>query len=84
MPQTANAQAKKSGQPGKMDPFERAEGEGWGYEQWSLEHAFVIGSSATYVGQWLQSFREFLPRQNPGSFKLDRVMENLTGVLGNR
>jgi hypothetical protein len=27
------------------------------------------------VGQWLQSFKEFPPRQKPGSFNLDRVME---------
>jgi arylsulfatase len=25
--------------------------------------------------QWLQIFREFPPRQKPGSFNLDRVME---------
>ena len=68
----------------RMDPFERAETEGWGYEQWSVEHAFVIGPSAAYVGQWLQSFREFPPRQKPGSFNLDRVMESVTAVPGNR
>jgi len=28
-----------------------------------------------YVGQWLQSFKEFRRRQKPGSFNLDRVME---------
>jgi hypothetical protein len=31
----------------------------------------------------LQSFREFPPRQKPGSFNLDRVMEAVTtGVTG--
>ena len=39
-----------------------------------------------YVGQWLQSFKEFPPRQKPGSFNLDRVMEavmcNLEAVTG--
>src|SRR6266481_860070 len=28
-----------------------------------------------YITQWLSSFREFPPRQKPGSFNLDRVME---------
>jgi arylsulfatase len=32
------------------------------------------------VGTWLQSFREFPPRQKPGSFNLDRVMESVTTV----
>jgi arylsulfatase len=67
----------------RMDPFERAEYEGMGYDQWFLEHMFTIAPAAGYIGQWLQSFREFPPRQKPGSFNLDRVMESVTtGVTG--
>ena len=39
---------------------------------------FAIAPAATYVGQWLQSFREFPPRQKPGSFNLDKVMAAVT------
>jgi len=67
----------------RMDPFERAEYEGMGYDLWFLEHMFTIAPAAGYVGQWLQSFREFPPRQKPGSFNLDRVMEAVTtGATG--
>jgi arylsulfatase len=67
----------------RMDPFERAEYEGMGYDQWFMEHMFTIAPAAGYIGQWLQSFREFPPRQKPGSFNLDRVMEAVTtGVTG--
>jgi arylsulfatase len=38
----------------------------------------IIGKA--YVGQWLQSFREFPPRQKPGSFNLDRVMESIVNA----
>jgi len=38
----------------------------------------VLAPAGAYVGQWLQSFREFPPRQKPGSFSLDRVMEQVT------
>jgi len=63
----------------RMDPFERAEHEhAIGYQRWYLEHMFVIAPAGAYVGQWLQSFREFPPRQKPGSFNLDRVMEAVT------
>ena len=62
----------------RSDPFERAEYESIGYSQWWIEHMFVIAPAAAYVGQWLQSFREFPPRQKPGSFNLDRVMEAVT------
>ena len=47
-------------------------------EHWYVEHMFVFAPAATYVGNWLQSFREFPPRQKPGSFNLDRVMEAVT------
>jgi arylsulfatase A-like enzyme len=62
----------------RTDPFERAEYEGMDYERWYIEHMFAFAPAAAYVGQWLQSFREFPPRQKPGSFNLDRVMEAVT------
>jgi arylsulfatase A-like enzyme len=62
----------------RMDPFERAEYEGMGYQLWYLEHMFAIAPAGAYVGQWLQSFSDFPPRQKPGSFNLDRVMEAVT------
>jgi arylsulfatase len=63
----------------RMDPFERAEHENaMGYQRWFMERMFAIAPAAAYVGQWLQSFREFPPRQKPGSFNLDRVMEAVT------
>ena len=68
----------------RSDPFERAEHEGMGYNQWYLEHMFAIAPAGAYVGQWLQSFREFPPRQKPGSFNLDRVMEAVTSPSGGR
>jgi len=59
----------------RMDPFERAEPEAIGYGRWYMEHMFMIMPATTYVGQWLESFKEFPPRQKPGSFNLRRVME---------
>ena len=62
----------------RSDPLERAEYEGMDYDHWYVDHVFVIAPAASYVAQWLQSFREFPPRQKPGSFNLDRVMESVT------
>jgi arylsulfatase len=59
----------------RMDPFELAHEIGMDYERWFVEHMFMIAPAAGYVSQWLQSFREFPPRQKPGSFNLDQVME---------
>jgi arylsulfatase len=64
----------------RSDPFERGEYEGMDYGRWFVDHAFVFGPAGFYVAQWLQSFREFPPRQKPGSFNLDRVMESITSA----
>jgi arylsulfatase A-like enzyme len=63
----------------RMDPFERAQEEhAMGYDRWFMEHMFAIAPASAYVGKWLESFKEFPPRQKPGSFNLDNVMEKLT------
>jgi arylsulfatase A-like enzyme len=70
----------------RMDPFERARQEdAMGYQRWYLEHMYAIAPASAYVAGWLQSFKEFPPRQKPGSFNLDRVMEAVTaGSQGNQ
>lgn len=68
----------------RMDPFEKAHEESIGYEQWWVDHMFMIAPSAAYVGQWLQSFIEFPPRQKPGSFSLDNVMEAVSRGAGDK
>ena len=62
----------------RMDPFERAEHENaMGYTRWFMERMFAIAPAGAYVADWLQSFKDFPPRQKPGSFNLDNVMESL-------
>jgi arylsulfatase len=67
----------------RMDPFERAEAEhSIGYQRWYLEHMFAIAPAAAYVGRWLQSFKDFPPRQKPGSFNLESVMDKVMSSAG--
>jgi len=68
----------------RMDPFERAENESIGYNKWWVDHMFVFAPAAAYVGEWVQSFNEFPPRQKPGTFNLDRVMESITKGAGDK
>jgi arylsulfatase len=44
---------------------------------------FAIAPAGAYVTRWLQSFKEFPPRQKPGSFNLDRAMEAVTRPVKN-
>jgi len=67
----------------RMDPFERAHYEAIGYNQWFMERMFMIVPAGAYVSQWLQSFKDFPPRQEPGSFSLDKVMKKVMSSQNN-
>jgi arylsulfatase len=61
----------------RSDPFETADHEGMDYERWRVEHLFLLVPAQEYVGQFLGTFKEFPPRQKPGSFSIDNVLESL-------
>jgi hypothetical protein len=42
-----------------------------------VDHTFVLVPAQGYVARHLASFKEFPPRQKPGSFSLDQVLEAL-------
>jgi len=55
----------------RMDPLERMADEGGGYEQWFMEHMFMIVPTIAKVAQFKATFKEFPQRQKPGSFVID-------------
>jgi arylsulfatase len=66
----------------RRDPFERADHESIGYGKWRAERMYLLSPAADYVGKFLGTFREYPPRQKPGSFNLDRVLESLEQPAG--
>ena len=60
----------------RSDPFEEGL-EAMAYKEWMFEHVFMLVPAQTYVGGFLKSFEKYPPRQKPGSFGLDRVMEQI-------
>jgi len=66
----------------RRDPFERADHETMGYDQWRAERMFALAPGAAHVGKFLATFKAFPPRQKPGSFNLDRVLESLEDGSG--
>ena len=62
----------------RSDPFERGQQEAGEYDKWFIEHLFVMVPAQGIVAKHLATFREFPPRQKPGSFSIEQVMEKLT------
>jgi arylsulfatase len=60
----------------RADPFERGE-ESFKYAQWMVEHIPLQYAAQAVVYEWLESFKEFPPRQKPASFSVDQVVEKL-------
>ena len=61
----------------RSDPFERSQHEAGDYVKWFVEHAFVLLPAQTIVAQHLASYQQFPPRQRPGSFSIEQVMQKL-------
>jgi arylsulfatase len=65
----------------RTDPFERADITSNTYYQWMMESCYLILAGTTVVGELLQSFREFPPRQKAATFTIDQAMEKLEAAL---
>ena len=61
----------------RRDPYERSQLTSNTYYDWLLDRAFLLVPAQAYVGKFLQTFKEFPPRQKAASFTLDQVMEKI-------
>ena len=59
------------------DPFERGDDGGAVVTPPAVDRAFVVVPSQAVVANWLESFKEFLPRQKAATFGIDQVMDKL-------
>jgi arylsulfatase len=66
----------------RTDPYERASITSNTYWDWYLDHAFLLVPAQAYVGKFLETFKEFPPRQKAASFTIDQVMEKLVPPNG--
>jgi arylsulfatase len=61
----------------RTDPYEMADVTSNTYWDWIFDHAFIYVPTQAVVGKFLMSFKNFPPRQKPGSFNLDDVMRKI-------
>jgi arylsulfatase len=62
----------------RRDPYERGYRTSNTFYDWMLDRAYMLVPAQRYVGQFLESFQEYPPRQEAASFSLEKVMEKLS------
>lgn len=59
----------------RRDPFERADIESCCYDKFRGDTLPYLYKSQAVVGQFLQTFKAYPPRQRPASFSIDQIVE---------
>ena len=61
----------------RADPFERAMHESIGYGGWATSRMFSISAASVITQNFLSTYLDFPPRQEPGSFSVDAIIKKL-------
>jgi arylsulfatase len=62
----------------RTDPYERADVTSNTYYDWEIDHVYLILASSALVTAFLETFKDFPPRQRAASFTIDQVVEKMT------
>jgi arylsulfatase A-like enzyme len=65
----------------RTDPFERADITSNTYWGWLAENGILVLTASAVVSQFLETFKEFPPRQKAASFTIDQAMAKLEAAL---
>jgi arylsulfatase A-like enzyme len=68
----------------RRDPFEKAQHNATTYNDWFLDHPFVVVPLQQIAGQFLMTMKDYPPSQTPGSFNLDKIQKQLGAAAGGR
>ena len=65
----------------RTDPFEHADITSNTYYDWLIRRAFLIFYANAITANFLESFKEFPPRQKPATFSIDQAVEKLNQLV---
>ena len=68
----------------RTDPYERADITSNTYWHYMLDRAFLVIYGQALVTQYLETFKEFPPRQEAASFTINQAVERLNEYLADR
>jgi len=67
----------------RTDPFERADTDANNYERWWTERVFALVPAQTFVAEYIETLKEFPPRQKPAKFNVDEALAKLKSAPSN-
>ena len=65
----------------RTDPYERADITSNTYYGWFVENPYLVLAGTGLVTEFLETFKEFPPRQKAASFTIDQAMEKMEAAL---
>jgi arylsulfatase len=65
----------------RTDPFERADITSNTYYDWLMESGYIALAATTLLAGFLETFKEFPPRQRAATFTIDQAVEKLEAAL---
>ena len=68
----------------RTDPFERADITSITYYDWLVDHVYLLVPAQAYIGEFLQTFRQYPQRQKAASFNLDDALLQAAGEQNTR
>jgi arylsulfatase len=61
----------------RMDPYERADIVSDQYDDWRVKNAYLMGWLTMHAAEFLETFVEYPPSQEPASFTIDQVAKSV-------
>jgi arylsulfatase A-like enzyme len=61
----------------RTDPYERADITSNTYYDWLIHHTYIIFAAQVIVTRFLETFKEFPPRQKSASFTIDQALDKM-------
>jgi arylsulfatase len=68
----------------RRDPFEKAQHNATTYNDWFLDHAFVLVPMQQLAGQFLMTMKDYPPSQTPGSFNLEKIQKTIENATSGK
>jgi arylsulfatase len=67
----------------RTDPYERADTDSNVYHRWWIERVFALVPAQTFVKEYIDTFKEFPPRQKPAKFNVEDALSTLKSAPSN-